>query len=128
MNVLLFSPGLLILFIQFLGWQGTAVQLILCALIQLALGAPFLLSHPISYLNGAFNFSRVFFYQWTVNWRMLPEWIFLHKAFHVFLLMMHVLVLIAFAVKYWTRYVTVPMRPHYVAMRPHCPHTMLLYQ
>ena len=106
MNVLLFSPGLLLLFVVFLGWRGTAVQLVLCALIQVIVGAPFLLNNPVNYLNGAFNFGRVFFYQWTVNWRVLPEWVFLHKAFHLLLLLIHMLVVVAFAAKHWTRYVT----------------------
>lgn len=103
MNVLLFSPGLLVLFLRFLGWQGTLVQLVVCALVQVVLGAPFLFNYPAAYLSGAFNFGRVFLYQWTVNWRILPEWIFLHKGFHIFLLLMHLLVVVAFALKHWAR-------------------------
>lgn len=105
MNILLFSPGLLVLFILFLGWRGTAVQLAICALVQVAVGAPFLLNNPVSYINGAFNFGRVFLYQWTVNWRILPEWVFLHKGFHLLLLLTHLLVVVAFGVKHWARYV-----------------------
>lgn len=104
MNILLFSPGLLALFLLFLGWRGTAVQLVICALVQVAVGAPFLLNNPVSYINGAFNFGRVFLYQWTVNWRVLPEWVFLHKGFHLVLLLTHLLVIIAFGVKHWARY------------------------
>lgn len=104
MNILLFAPGLLVVLILFLGWQGTLVQIVICALVQVVVGAPFLLNNPVSYINGAFNFGRVFLYQWTVNWRMLPEWLFLHKAFHLVLLLTHLLVVFAFARKHWTRY------------------------
>lgn len=54
--------------------------------LQLALGAPFLLHHPVSYLERAFEFSRVFMYKWSVNWQFLPETIFLSKKFAILLL------------------------------------------
>jgi alpha-1,3-mannosyltransferase len=72
MNVLLFAPGLLLLLLQSspnvwtLIWRLGAG----CALPQLVLGAPFLLAHPVSYLRKAFELDRVFFYQWTVNWKV----------------------------------------------------------
>lgn len=103
MNILLFSPGLLILFLLFLGWKGTIFQLVVCVFVQAVLGAPFLLSNPLSYFSGAFNFGRVFLYKWTVNWRILPEWFFLHKGFHLVLLLAQLVVLVAFILKHWTR-------------------------
>lgn len=103
MNVLLFSPGLLVVFLMFLGWRGTLFQLAVCVLIQAVVGAPFILNNPLSYFNGAFNFGRVFLYKWTVNWRMLPEWVFLHRGFHIALLFLHIVVLFTFAVKHWTK-------------------------
>lgn len=72
MNVLLFAPGLLLLLLQSspnlwtLLWRLGAG----CALPQLVLGAPFLLAHPVSYLRKAFELDRVFFYKWTVNWKV----------------------------------------------------------
>ncbi len=72
MNVLLFAPGLLLLLLQaHPTLYGTATCLFICASIQLILGAPFLLSHPISYIRKAFEFDRVFFYKWTVNWKVM---------------------------------------------------------
>lgn len=103
MNILLFSPGVLVMLLLFLGWQGTLVQLLVCALVQFVVGAPFLWSNPVAYLDGAFNFGRVFLYQWTVNWRLLPEWVFLHKGFHLMLLLIHLVVVVAFALKHWAR-------------------------
>jgi ALG3 protein len=72
MNVLLFAPGLLLLLLQ---TSRSINEVILrlglcCALPQLLLGAPFLLTYPISYLRKAFELDRVFFYKWTVNWKV----------------------------------------------------------
>lgn len=72
MNVLLFAPGLLLLLLQ-ASPNSKAVVLRLafgCALPQLVLGAPFLLRFPLSYLRKAFELDRVFFYKWTVNWKV----------------------------------------------------------
>jgi len=49
--------------------QGTAAGVLL----QLVLGAPFLVAAPASYLRKAFEMSRVFLHQWTVNLHFLPE-------------------------------------------------------
>jgi len=71
MNVLLFAPGLLLLLLQANETlSDTFVCLSICASIQLILGAPFLLTYPVSYLKKAFEFDRVFFYKWTVNWKV----------------------------------------------------------
>jgi hypothetical protein len=72
MNVLLFAPGLLLLLLQ----VGPDLQtvfyrlMLCCALPQLVLGAPFLLTFPVSYLRKAFELDRVFFYKWTVNFKV----------------------------------------------------------
>lgn len=70
---------------------------------QLLLGAPFLLHSPVSYMRGAFDFGRQFLYQWTVNWRCLPEWLFLHRGLHMALLVAHIITLTVFTVSKWTR-------------------------
>jgi alpha-1,3-mannosyltransferase len=72
MNVLLFAPGLLLLLLQVSDGLAHVVYrlLLYCALPQLILGAPFLLTHPIHYLRKAFELDRVFFYKWTVNWKV----------------------------------------------------------
>ena len=69
---------------------------------QALLGMPFLLHAPISYLSRSFQFSRVFFYKWTVNWRFLSESTFLSIAFSRFLLLAHATVLFIFVVL-WCR-------------------------
>lgn len=100
---MLFSPGLLVVLLLRHGWRGTLPLLSLCALIQLVLGAPFLLANPHGYITRSFDIGRQFFFKWTVNWRCLPEWLFLHRGFHTALLTATIVVWIAFAIKHWTR-------------------------
>ncbi|KAG8014118.1 Dol-P-Man:Man(5)GlcNAc(2)-PP-Dol alpha-1 [Nibea albiflora] len=70
---------------------------------QVALGLPFLLENPIGYLSRAFDLGRQFMFKWTVNWRFLPEWLFLNRYFHLLLLAAHLLALLLFALRRWKR-------------------------
>lgn len=88
MNVLLFAPGLLYLLIQDSPLM-TIPRLAICGTTQLILGAPFLLRHPASYLRKAFELDRQFFYKWTVNFKFLPEDMFLAKEWAILLLLLH---------------------------------------
>lgn len=90
MNVLLFAPALLLTYLTNLGLKRTIVQLCICAAVQFLLAIPFLIADPVAYLMGAFDFGRVFLHQWTVNWRFLPEIIFVNKLFHLTLLVVHI--------------------------------------
>uniref|UniRef100_A0A8C4ZDX9 Dol-P-Man:Man(5)GlcNAc(2)-PP-Dol alpha-1,3-mannosyltransferase n=1 Tax=Gadus morhua TaxID=8049 RepID=A0A8C4ZDX9_GADMO len=99
MNVLLFAPGLLFLLLSEFGLIKTIPKLTLCAAIQLLLGLPFLLENPLGYMNGAFDLGRQFMFKWTVNWRFLPEWLFLSRSFHLLLLSAHLLTLLLFALQ-----------------------------
>ena len=103
MNVLLFAPGLLVVMVRAIGWRGASVGLLVCALVQLVLGAPFLFHQPVAYMAGAFNLGRQFLFEWTVNWRCVPEWVFLHRGFHFFLLFSHLTLLLLFSRKHWIR-------------------------
>uniref|UniRef100_A0A182TRU8 dolichyl-P-Man:Man5GlcNAc2-PP-dolichol alpha-1,3-mannosyltransferase n=1 Tax=Anopheles melas TaxID=34690 RepID=A0A182TRU8_9DIPT len=107
MNVLLFAPAILLLYITNLGWLKTALQLTVCGVIQLILGAPFLLTHPWQYLKGSFDLGRVFEHKWTVNYRFLEPEVFESKAFHLALLGLHLTLLLVFAspcYKYFQNY------------------------
>ncbi|XP_051047110.1 dol-P-Man:Man(5)GlcNAc(2)-PP-Dol alpha-1,3-mannosyltransferase isoform X2 [Phodopus roborovskii] len=103
MNVLLFAPGLLFLLLTQFGFRGALPKLAICAAIQVILGLPFLLENPIGYLSRSFDLGRQFLFQWTVNWRFLPEAIFLHRAFHLALLAAHLTLLLLFALCRWHR-------------------------
>jgi len=101
MNILLFAPALFLAYLATQGIAGTVKQLMICASVQLAMGAPFLLTYPLEYLVGAFNLGRVFMFKWTVNWRFIPEEVFVSRAFHIALLAIHLLLLAAFAKHWW---------------------------
>jgi len=96
MNILLFAPVILLAYLTSLGLKHTVKQLAICALVQIFLGLPFLVSNPVAYIKGAFNLGRVFFYEWTVNWRFLPENIFLNFYFHIALFTLHIMLLAIF--------------------------------
>ncbi|XP_043926567.1 dol-P-Man:Man(5)GlcNAc(2)-PP-Dol alpha-1,3-mannosyltransferase isoform X2 [Protopterus annectens] len=103
MNILLFAPGLLFLLLWEFGLMKTIPKLTICAVVQLILGLPFLLSNPAGYITRAFDLGRQFLFKWTVNWRFLPEEIFLNRNFHVSLLVAHLVVLLLFAVYRWNK-------------------------
>ncbi|XP_077580636.1 dol-P-Man:Man(5)GlcNAc(2)-PP-Dol alpha-1,3-mannosyltransferase [Stigmatopora nigra] len=109
MNVLLFAPGLLFLLLSEFGLMRTIPKLAICASIQVLLGLPFLLENPIGYMSGAFDLGRQFMFKWTVNWRFLPEWLFLNRYFHFLLLAAHLLSLLLFALLRWKRSAESPL-------------------
>jgi len=102
MNVLLFAPGLGILMWITLGFWQTIPCLLVCAGTQVFLGMPFMLDNFAGYMNGAFEFSRQFKYVWTVNWRNIPEELFLNRSFHAALLALHLGTIAFFVFRQWT--------------------------
>merc|ERR1719445_762046 len=58
MNILLYSPAVLIFYLTNLGQLATLGQLSICAGLQVLLAAPFLWHAPAQYLIGAFNLGR----------------------------------------------------------------------
>lgn len=97
MNILLFAPTLFLFYLINLGSVKTIVQLAICGILQLVLGLPFLLTYPWQYIRGSFDLGRIFEHKWTVNYRFLPIEYFENKYFHLALLGLHLLLLIAFA-------------------------------
>ncbi|XP_058064636.1 lethal(2)neighbour of tid protein 2 [Anopheles bellator] len=97
MNILLFAPAVLLMFITNLGWFRTFIQLTVCSCIQILLGLPFLSTYPWEYIKGSFDFARVFDHKWTVNYRFLEPVIFESKMFHLGLLALHLALLVIFA-------------------------------
>lgn len=80
-----------------------SLVLLIVFLFQLALGAPFLLENPRGYIKMSFDLGRVFLFKWTVNWRFLDEETFLNPYFHLSLLVLHVALIVTFAVTHWNR-------------------------
>lgn len=107
MNVLLYLPAFIFVVYFLLGERvhHLAVVLLIIPAVQVLVGWRFLL--PLfwdeeacrlrnNYLSLAFDFSRKFMFKWTVNWRFVPEEIFLSDAFSTLLLVGHVSVLLLF--------------------------------
>ena len=74
-----------------------------CLCLKVALGLPFLFQNPVAYVNRSFELGRQFLFEWTVNWRFLPEEIFHDRYFHLALLAVHVAVLFVFCYRHWIR-------------------------
>lgn len=65
------------------------------------MGLPFLRHNWFNYLHKAFELSRVFTFEWTVNWKFLPEDVFISKELALALLGAHMLFLVLFLQKHF---------------------------
>ena len=101
MNILLFSPALWMLMIIDIGMLGSLNCIFLCGLVQVLIGAPFLSHNFWGYIGRSFELGRVFTFKWSVNYKFLPENIFVSKELALCLLLCHVIVLGLFFVKKW---------------------------
>ena len=100
MNMLLQAPGVLLVLLLGGGLSETIVCLTICATVQLALGYPFLSTYPLEYLSRSFDLGRVFMYKWTVNFKFLPEALFVSKPLSILLLLLTLLGMIVFWMKW----------------------------
>lgn len=103
MNILLFVPPIGLLMLRDLGVLRTIPRVLLCFVVQLALGAPFLLTYPASYIGKAFDLSRAFFHKWSVNYAFLDVDFFEGNALATPLLAGTAGFLLVFLYK-WTRW------------------------
>jgi alpha-1,3-mannosyltransferase len=101
MNVLLFAPGLLVVWTKTLSPLRVVENLVICAMLQIVLAMPFLVYDPVGYFSKAFELDRVFSYRWTVNYKFLPEDLFADRRFGAALL---VLTASCWTVAYWRRW------------------------
>ncbi|KAI8089017.1 Lethal(2)neighbour of tid protein [Halteromyces radiatus] len=102
MNVLLFFPGLGVVLWQSVGAWTTFGLIGWIAACQCLVAYPFW-SEANSYFLKAFEFSRVFDYQWTVNWRMIDEKLFVSQTWANWLLLGHLSVLFIFVINIWCK-------------------------
>ncbi|KAK4492587.1 hypothetical protein RD792_003404 [Penstemon davidsonii] len=104
MNVLLFAPPLLLLLLKAMNIFGVISALAGAALVQILVGLPFLLSYPIAYISRAFNLGRIFIHFWSVNFKFVPEPVFVSKGFALLLLAVHLVLLAIFAHYRWCKH------------------------
>lgn len=101
MNVLLIYPALaLFAFHQ----KDTLKFHSVLVLVLVLLSVPFLMSSPMEYLQMAFNFTRKFEWEWTVNWRFLGPRCFHLLQDYPLTLFLHVLSLILWIKYRWTSF------------------------
>lgn len=101
MNILLFFPAFALVLFKARGIFKTVTSLSHMAMVQLVLGLPFLATYPYSYFSRAFDFSRIFLYKWTVNWKFVPEDLFYSRNFAIVLLAGHLVTLVCFVFGRW---------------------------
>lgn len=91
MSILLFLPALLYLLFVYHSPVALLQHVVLLVSTQTLLASPFLTSRSLaeSYVSGAFDFKRVFLWEWTVNWRWLGVEVFENPAWGKVLLMVH---------------------------------------
>ncbi|KAH7016852.1 glycosyltransferase [Ilyonectria destructans] len=101
MSLLLVLPAVGVILFLGRGFHPSLRLAWLMAQVQFAIAIPFLAKNPRGYLSRAFELSRQFKFEWTVNWRMLGEELFLSKPFSLLLLASHATVLLIFIVSRW---------------------------
>ena len=104
MNILLYVPAYASILLHQCGggvwfWSHIIVGLVG---FQAVVGLPFILPPSLStqYFANAFQFHRTFSYEWTVNWKFIPELFFQSKQFSLTLLALHVSLVALFLFKY----------------------------
>ncbi|KIJ69218.1 glycosyltransferase family 58 protein [Hydnomerulius pinastri MD-312] len=103
MSALLYLPGLLVILFKRHGLMASVRHLLVLACTQILLARSFLGENTRSYLQNAFDLSRVFLYKWTVNWRFVDEETFLSPSWAKSLLLGHVTALAVFGLFRWCR-------------------------
>lgn len=103
MSIFLYLPGLLVILFKRHGLIASLRHVWTIVLSQVLLALPFVMKHWQSYLNYAFDLSRVFHYKWTVNWRFVDEETFLSPRWAKGLVIGHVSTLIAFGLCKWCK-------------------------
>ncbi|KAG5985504.1 dolichyl-P-Man:Man(5)GlcNAc(2)-PP-dolichol alpha-1,3-mannosyltransferase [Claviceps pusilla] len=101
MSLLLSLPAVAVVLFLGRGLGGSLRLALLMAQIQVLIALPFLVANPMGYLGRAFELTRQFRFEWTVNWRMLGEHVFLSRWFALALLTLHALVLLLFVTTRW---------------------------
>jgi alpha-1,3-mannosyltransferase len=103
MNLLLIAPGLAFILLQALGFDRSFTQALIVSQSQGLFAYEFVRVNWRSYVGRAFQLNRQFLYRWTVNWRFIPEHIFLSAPFSGTLLSAHATLLLLFAATRWTQ-------------------------
>ena len=103
MSLLLVLPAVAVVLFLGRGFWGSLRLAALMAQVQVAIAIPFISTNWQGYVGRAFELSRQFKFEWTVNWRMVGEEMFLSSGFSNTLLLLHALMLSVFINTKWLR-------------------------
>ncbi|KAI9370602.1 glycosyltransferase [Aspergillus egyptiacus] len=83
---------------------GSCIRLALSALgTQVTLAIPFLQVNSAGYFNRAFELKRQFMFKWTVNWRFVPEEVFLSMEWALALGALNLFLVALFITTIWLK-------------------------
>jgi len=102
MNIFLFAPGLFFILLRRFGVLSTCLKIGICAVVQVVLAVPFAMVNFSAYISRSFNLGRIFIHYWTVNWKFIPENIFVSKEWGLILLVATLIAWISFVSFKWT--------------------------
>lgn len=104
MTMFLPFPAIVPILVQGAGTELTVFWMCLTWILTFSSALPFVgKEETVIYMKQAFNLGRQFLYKWTVNWRFVPEDVFLSKQFAYSLMAVHVIILLAFLHYKWVR-------------------------
>lgn len=103
MSLLLALPAVAVVLFLGRGLRGSLSLVPLMVQVQVAIALPFIGTNWQGYLGRAFEFSRQFQFQWTVNWRMVGEKVFSDPTFATALLILHASTIAILAASRWLR-------------------------
>lgn len=104
MGALLLLPALLMNLNFHFGLMKTILSVVYLIIVQVVIGAEFLIHNPHAYLSKAFEFDRVFMFKWSVNWQFWGEEIATGKELAKALLALHLTLLVVFLLFKWTNF------------------------
>ena len=104
MTLLLVAPSLAVILVQAVGASEAFFLGAFDFIIQTGVALPFLgPEYGYTYIARSFDFSRQFLHKWTVNWKFVPEEIFLSSSFSVTLVVAHLSLLLVFLQNRWIK-------------------------
>jgi alpha-1,3-mannosyltransferase len=89
MSALLYLPALLMNLNFHFGIIKTLLAAVFLIAAQGVIGLQWLMAYPEAYIGKAFEFDRVFFFKWSVNWQFLGEETATGKNFAKLLIITH---------------------------------------
>jgi len=103
MILLLAGPAFYVILFLAGGVTTVVNQTTMMLQLQLLIAFPFVMRDLSGYLSRSFDFGRQFLHEWTVNWRFVPEDVFLSKDFSNSLLVGQVGALALFGLTRWLK-------------------------